>query len=633
VIFALGLPSVKRVSLAFAACPMYGVAGEMLPTPTHPRIMNVRRIPGWTVFLAAATLEACTMNAGQSEETNSRQEPIVNGSTTSAAPEISQLLCNDNGCCTATLVETQLIITASHCFDYQHWGPPVGTDYTIKFNGAAYHIDWIYGGGSTPGATDFALARLNFGVPPWRASPRPIAAGAIAPSQYGNVETFFGYGCLNRNGVGGGVKRYMTQRSFVDGGSSVGCPGDSGGPVVYGGVNDFGPIKLLGSYYNSSSGADYFASGVEATPFLEAVSRLRFTTYANDGNEFAGYALQSGTIVLAGRFNGDSMTDLVAMNPGWSNGSFMHTALTFGNVGGGFYNYGANNPFANFSFQDGVQRVVADFDGDHFDDIAFVGGAYLTGIGAIAILYSNGNGTFTGQTISLPYFPGWAATQKAQVVAGDFMGDGGRADLAITGPAGWCSIPVAESAGRGSFIVHNEFIYQQPTFYNCDFANLWASTNNVQALAGDFDGDGHADIALTGGIGWGTVPVAKSLNDGRFNITNNVSSAFPTWSGNYGLQRIVGDFDGDGRADIALTGGWGWTTIPIAFGGRDSNQFGTSFATGNFPIDDVPGWARVAGTKVFAGRINSFGEDGLILAGGYNWGTVPVVHFRKVIPP
>ena len=48
----------------------------------------------------------------------------------------------------------------------------------------------------------------------------------------------------------------------------------------------------------------------------------------------------------------------------------------------------------------------------------------------------------------------------------------------------------------------------------------WAQAPGVTALAGDVNKDGRADIMLTGGSGWNTVPVAFSRGDGSFRVTN-----------------------------------------------------------------------------------------------------------------
>jgi hypothetical protein len=51
-------------------------------------------------------------------------------------------------------------------------------------------------------------------------------------------------------------------------------------------------------------------------------------------------------------------------------------------------------------------------------------------------------------------------------------------------------------------------------------------------VTGDFDHDGKWDIALTGGDGWNTVPVAFSNNDGTFRVTNKsaVSNDFAAFA-------------------------------------------------------------------------------------------------------
>ena len=50
---------------------------------------------------------------------------------------------------------------------------------------------------------------------------------------------------------------------------------------------------------------------------------------------------------------------------------------------------------------------------------------------------------------------------------------------------------------------------------------IWAGTANVQALVGDYNRDGYADIAITGGLGWFTIPCALSKGDGTFLVHND----------------------------------------------------------------------------------------------------------------
>lgn len=142
----------------------------------------------------------------------------------------------------------------------------------------------------------------------------------------------------------------------------------------------------------------------------------------------------------------------------------------------------------------------------------------------------------------------------------------------------------------------------------------WSAASGAIPLVGDFDGLGASDIALTGVVGWNTLPVAVS-NGAGFDIKNPVVGDFAAWATTPNVKPIVGDFNTDGKADVALTGAAGWSSVPIAFSGAPTPQWTPfwppiggggsgggvtlqplmplSFTVTNYSITDFAGWSSI----------------------------------------
>ena len=347
------------------------------------------------------------------------------------------------------------------------------------------------------------------------------------------------------------------------------------------------------------------ASGWKTVPvaFSNGDGTFNVTSVPITNNNFPFWAATAGAIPLVGDFNGDGKADVTLTGaPNWAT-----LAVAFSNGDGTFTV--TNQPITNFAVwaaTAGAVPLIGDFNGDGKSDVALIGASSFT---FVAVAFSNGDGTFTVTNPTSTNFAGWAATAGAVPLVGDFNDDG-RTDLALTGPSAWTFIPVALSNGDGSFNVTNSTA--------TNFA-AWAATANAKPLVGDFNGDGRTDVALTGPSAWTYVPVAFSNGDGTFNVVNPTTSNFPGWAATAGAVPLVGDFNADGRADVALTGPSSWSTVVVAFSNGDG-----SFNATNQPILDFGGWAATTGAKPLLGDFNGDGRTDLALTGPSAWRNVPL---------
>jgi hypothetical protein len=115
----------------------------------------------------------------------------------------------------------------------------------------------------------------------------------------------------------------------------------------------------------------------------------------------------------------------------------------------------------------------------------------------------------------------------------------------------------------------------------------WTDNNNYPRVVGDVNGDGRADIV---GFGDTFVFVSFGNTNGTFDapiasfpgFTKNVGG----WTDNNNYPRVVGDVNGDGRADIV---GFGETDVFVSFG-NTNGTFGAPIASSPSFTKSVGGW-------------------------------------------
>jgi glucose/arabinose dehydrogenase/phenylpyruvate tautomerase PptA (4-oxalocrotonate tautomerase family) len=221
------------------------------------------------------------------------------------------------------------------------------------------------------------------------------------------------------------------------------------------------------------------------------------------------------------------------------------------------------NGFGNRG-EDVEQVLVGDFTGDGKTDAAVhdrQSGDWYVGV-------STGTG-FRIERWGVHF--GTRGDAVEHVLAGDFTGDG-RADVAIhdrlTGD--WY---VGVSTGTGFRI--------EP------WANRFGNRGNVveEVLVGDFTGDGKADVAIHD----------KQTGDWFVGVSTGTGFRIEHWAGGFGnrgdaVERVLtGDFTGDGKADVAIhdtqTGDW-FVGVSTGTGFR-IEHWGTGFGNRGEQVEEV----------------------------------------------
>jgi FG-GAP repeat protein len=376
---------------------------------------------------------------------------------------------------------------------------------------------------------------------------------------------------------------------------AIGVPGED---VDFRGVtiSDAGAVNVI---YGSSNGLS--ATSPRPDQF--------WTQSTTDVNDVSGKFDHFGSSLSSGDFNGDGKNDLAIGVPGEDVGSIDNNAGAVNVIYGSSNGLSATSPLPDqFWTQDsanvndvsesnddlGTSLSSGDFNDDGNDDLAIgvpregVGSTFIAG--AVNVIYGSSNGLsatsplpdqfWTQSTTDVNDVSESEDTFGSSLSSGDFNDDG-KDDLAIGVPgedvgsidlAGAVNVIYGSSNGLSATSPLPDQFWTQSTTDVNDVSED-GDGFGYSLSSGDFNGDGKDDLAI--GVPFETVDTGgrSIFEPGAVNViygsSNGLSATSPRpdqfWTqdsanvndlpeegDDFGSSLSSGDFNGDGRADLAI---------------------------------------------------------------------------------
>lgn len=288
------------------------------------------------------------------------------------------------------------------------------------------------------------------------------------------------------------------------------------------GDGSFQPAAFYGAAYDSESIAAGDFNG-DGKPDLAATSSGSTVSVllGNGDGTFQTYAsVAAGAYqwwIAARDVNADAKLDLVT-----ANFNSADVSVLLGN-GNGTFQTNADYPLEPGA--NAVSVALDDVNGDGRSDIIAVG---LSGTPAVSVLVGNGDGTFQ------PYVNFGTGNQAAAVTSGDLNHDG-KTDIVVAEDFNNADVVgILLGNGDGSFQAVQTFS---------------TAPGPRSVVIVDVDGDGNQDVVTANDSGptlEATVSILRGNGDGTFQGQVAYAAGAEPWS------VATGDFDGDGRPDLAV---------------------------------------------------------------------------------
>lgn len=272
--------------------------------------------------------------------------------------------------------------------------------------------------------------------------------------------------------------------------------------------------------------------------FIALLIVLAFSAYSQSTGRWNCYE------PLIGDVNGDGKDDVI-----WNETTNRNKTYVGISSGNGTFSFSTKQSHPQIGW-DPYKTLIGDVNGDGKDDIIW---NETIGRNRIYVGISNGNGTFSFSQRQDHPLSGWG---NYETLIGDVNGDG-KDDIIWNETRGRNRIYVGISNGNGTF----SFSERQD--------HPLSGWDTYKILIGDVNGDGKDDIIWNETNSRNRVYVGISNGNGTFSFSERQDHPLSGWRT---YKTLIGDVNGDGKDDII----WNETI------GRNRTYIGTSNGNGTF---------------------------------------------------